>query len=260
MARIKARLGAKAQGRLVRWIDEALNGQNRSQFVRLMGITGFKQTTFDKCVGGSKPFTEQDAQEICRKIERDFLELVPPSTVVRDVPAALCTTHCQLFHALNAATCTDPEQALQRQLATNRVHGHYKLTLRFVRGNNRGYGVEFRKCSCGATLFDYVEDPDPRPLSSHGFAICVGDMMNIYMIGGGLHWTLSCNVPRQIHNTAMTGIFVDPNPVDAQIQGNKFVLVKKGTTIERELTDAMIATLLDNDASAANGTLVAARL
>jgi hypothetical protein len=252
--RKKTKLDAEAQKKLVTWIDDALVPDYRANFVEKFKIKGFKQTTFNRCVGPSGRFTEQDAREICMAIGRSFEALTggPPRLEG-------CNHHCGLFHAINAATCTEPRQPEVRKGATLRLAGRYKAVFRFVGGSDKAYEVELKPCNCGAMLFDYVKDDDPLPQSSKGFALCVGEMLSIYMIGEGLHWTMACHVPRQLHNRAMMGIILDPNHDKARIDANKFLLVKLGTPIANLLTVPKISKMLDNTTSAANGTLVAER-
>jgi hypothetical protein len=266
MSMRKARLDASAQALLLKWIAAALKdkGNRKSgDFCEIFGVTSFAQTTFSRCHGPSGRFTEEDAEEICRVIGCAFDDLTgaaaseagPGTGAAR----AACTHHCSLFHAHNAATCSDPTQAAARKLATLKVVGNYKVVYRYVDGEEGVYEVEFKPCACGATLFQYVDDPDPLPLSNHGFALRVDDMLSIYMIGGGLHWTLVCHVPRQLKNTVMTGILLDPNATRAQVEANKFVMVKLGTPIDARMTPEMISSLLDNKPGTATGALVAAR-
>jgi hypothetical protein len=260
----KARLDAPAQALLLKWIAAALKEKgNRTSgnFCADFGATGFAQTTFSRCHGPSGRFTEEDAEEICRVIGRAFDELTARAGTGAGTGAAqaACTHHCGLFHALNAATCGDATQATARILATRKVVGNYKVVYRYVDGVEGEYVVEFKPCACGATLFQYVDDPDPLPLCNHGFALRVDDMLSIYMIGGGLHWTLVCHVPRQLNNTVMTGILLDPNATRAQVEANKFVMVKLGTPIAARMTAEMISGLLDNKPGTATGALVAAR-
>jgi hypothetical protein len=252
--RTKPKLDVEAQKKLVTWIDDALVPDYRATFVEKFKIKGFKQTTFNRCVGPSGLFTVQDAREICAAIGRSFDALGSGPQRLDD-----CDYRCGLFHAINAGTCSDPRQADVRKGATWRVAGRYKVVYRFVSGVDKAYEIELKQCRCGAMLFDYVKDDDPLPQASKGFALCVGEMLSIYMIGESLHWTLACHVPRQLQNRAMTGIILDPNHDKARIDGNKFLLIKIGTPIAKLLTDAKISKLLDNAPTAANGTLVAER-
>jgi hypothetical protein len=257
MPRIKPKLSDAAQATLVQWIDDALVPDNRADFVHRFKIKGFKQTTFNRCVGPSGRFTEPHAREICKAIQRSFAEL--GAAVMQPVTLAACDYRCGLFQAINAGTCTDPLQADVRKGATRRLAGNYKIVYRFVSGVDKAYEVAFTHCGCGAVLFSYVRDDDPLPHCANGFALCVGEMLSIYMIGEGLHWTLACHVPRQLHNRAMTGIILDPNHDRARVEANKFLLVKLNTPVAKLMSDAKITAMLDNAPGAANGSLVAER-
>jgi hypothetical protein len=250
---IKPRLEGVTQERLVMWIKEALGTRKRADFIALFAIKNFGQTTFNRNIGRAGTFTEEQAQLICTAIGRSFDDLIGAS------PKTTCDYRCGLFHAINAATCNDPTQAEARKLATQRVEGHYKIVYRFVSGEDKDYEVAFKVCPCGATLFEYVRDTDPLPLAWLGLALCVGDMLSVYMIGDGLHWTLACSVPRQLHKRAITGIILDPNAASSQVEANKFVLVKLGTPLAATLTAERITALLNNKSNAPDGTLVASR-
>lgn len=253
MTGIKPRLEAATQERLTVWINVALGTRNRADFVAHFAIKAFSQATFNRNIGPSGSFTEEQAETICTAIGRSFGDLIGT------LPKPTCDYRCGLFHAINAGTCTDPTQAEARKLATQRVKGHYKVVYRFVSGEDKDYEVAFKVCPCGATLFEYVRDTDPLPLAWLGLAVCVGDMLSIYMIGDGLHWTLACSVPRQLHKRAMTGIILDPNATSSQVEANKFVLVKLGTPVADNLTAERITALLNNKSNAPDGTLVASR-
>jgi hypothetical protein len=253
MTGTKLRLDAAAQERLVIWIKEALGTRRRADFIVHFTIKGFGQTTFNRNIGRAGSFTEEQARLICTAIGRSFDDLIGTSA------KAACDYRCGLFHAINTGTCTDPTQAEARKLATQRVKGHYKIIYRFVSGEDKDYEVAFKVCPCGATLFEYVRDADPLPLAWFGLALCVGDMLSIFMIGDGLHWTLACSVPRQLHKRVMTGIILDPNPTSSQVEANKFVLVKLGTPLADSLTADRIAQLLNNKPDVPDGTLVASR-
>jgi hypothetical protein len=260
-SRKKPKLDTAAQTLLVQWIDDALvarGAKNRCDFIATFKIKAVSQGTFNREIGPSGSFTVERARIICKAIGQPFDRLT--GTPQPPVVGAACSRHCGLFHALNAATCDDPTQTVARRLATGRVRGHYKIVYRLVAGGETEYEVEFKLCDCGATLFQYVKDPDPRPLSHFGFALCIGELLNIYMIGGSLHWVLSCHVPRQVDHTPMTGIILDPNPVTAQVEANKFVLVKLNSTAARDYDQTMILDLLHNKRNTADGTLVASRL
>jgi hypothetical protein len=251
MTATKLRLDAAAQERLVVWIKEALGAQKRANFVEFFAIKGFGQTTFNRNIGRAGSFTAEQARLICTAIGRSFDDLTGISA------KSNCDYRCGLFHAINAGTCADATQAEARKLATWRLKGHYKIVYRFVSGQDKDYEVAFKVCPCGATLFEYVRDTDPLPLAWLGLALCVGDMLSIYMIGDGLHWTLGCAVPRQLHKRVMTGIILDPNPTTSQVEANKFVLIKLGTPVAANLTTEQIAVLLNNKSNVPDGTLVA---
>jgi hypothetical protein len=253
MTGTKLRLDVATQERMVLWIKEALGARKRADFVAYFAIKGFAQTTFNRNIGSAGRFTEEQARLICTAIGRSFNDLSGTSV------KAACDYRCALFHAINAGTCSDATQAEARKLATQRIKGHYKIVYRFVSGEDKDYEVAFTVCPCGATLFQYVKDCDPLPLAWLGLALCVGDMLSIYMIGDGLHWTLGCSVPRQLHKRAMTGIILDPNPTSSQVEANKFVLVKLGTPLADSLTADRIAQLLNNKRDVPDGTLVAGR-
>jgi hypothetical protein len=255
--RQKPKLSAPAQKRLVQWIEDALGPVNRAEFVRHFKIDGFKQTTFNRDIGPSGTFTEQRAREVCRALKRSFDDLSDP--LRPHVAEPDCGPRCGLFHAINASTCPDPNEIEVRKRTTWKLVGHYKIVYRFVVGTDAAYEVAFTQCTCGAVLFEYVKDDDPLPLCSEGFALCVGEMLSIFMIGDGLHWTLACHVPRQVHKRPLTGIILDPNAQRSQVEANKFVLIKLGTPIAGLLTDSMIAGLLNNKPGAANGSLVSTR-
>jgi transcriptional regulator with XRE-family HTH domain len=186
----------------------------------------------------------------------------------KEVEKAACTLHCKMALLMTRATVqsdndstTDVHQILARQIDAWRIHGDYKIIFRLVNGSDNTYRGSFRKCvGCKATLFKVVTDHDEVPLTDTGFALLVGDMLSVYMIGGRVHWTFVCHVTRQLDTIPLTGIFLDPNPRVAQVQGNKILLIKCGTTAEGKYTDDNISRLLDNDPTAANGTLVSARL
>ena len=253
----KLRLDKAEQTRLLLSINEALGARNRADFVAHFRIESFGQTTFNRNVGPSGSFTEQQAREICRAIGQPFEGLRSAGST--QAAKVTCDYRCGLFHAINACTCNNPIQAEARKLATQRVEGQYKITYRFVSGVDNDYDVAFKICGCGATLFEYVRDDDPLPLAWLGFALCVGDMLSIFMIGDGLHWTLACSMPRQLHNRAMTGIILDPNAASSQVEANKFVLVKLGTPIAKTLTSEQIAMMLNNKCDVPDGTLVSVR-
>jgi hypothetical protein len=252
----KPRLDKTEQARLVLAINEALGARNRADFVAHFKIESFGQATFNRNIGPSGSFTEEQARAICRAIGKPF-DVVRGTTPADAKPA--CDYRCGLFHSINAGTCKDPTQAEARKLATQRVEGRYRIVYRFVSGEDKDYDVAFNICGCGATLFEYVRDEDPLPLAWFGLALCVGDMLSIFMIGGGLHWTLACSVPRQLQNRAMTGIILDPNPTTSQVEANKFVLIKLGTAVAKTLTKDRIAALLNNKRDVPDGTLVSAR-
>jgi hypothetical protein len=260
-SRKKPKLDPASQTLLVQWIDDALaarGAKNRGDFIATFKVKAISQGTFNREVGPSGSFTQERARIICKAIGHPYDNL--SNTPQPQAVGAACSRHCGLFHALNAATCDDPTQVAARRLATGRVRGLYKIVYRLVAGGDKEYEVEFKPCDCGAMLFQYVKDPDPRPLSHFGFALCIGDLLSIYMIGGSLHWVLSCHVPRQVENTPMTGIILDPNPVTAQVEANKFVLIKLNTAVARDYNQKMIADLLHNKRDVADGTLVASRL
>jgi hypothetical protein len=261
MTATKPRLNTAAQERLMLWIKDGLGPRNRADFVAHFAIKDFSQTTFNRNIGPSGSFTEEQARVICRALARSFDELRGPTpTGVPQATDATCTHRCDLFHAINKSTCPSPNEAEVRLRATWKVDGHYEVTYRFVRGTNETYEVKFAKCSrCGASLFDYVRDHDPVPQCSFGVALLVGEMLSIYMIGEGYHWTLACSVPRQLDRQPLTGIILDPNPKTSQIEANKFVLVKLGTPVAKSMTKAKIDKLLGNKPGVPDGTLVSVR-
>jgi hypothetical protein len=255
--REKPKLSIAAQALLVQWIDAALGPNKRGDFVHHFKIKGFKQGTFNRDIGAAGRFPEERARVVCKAIGRSFEALA--AGTLSPMLKSDCDYRCDLFHGINGGTCTDANQVAARRLATLRVIGRFKIVYRFVSGVDQDYEVEFKPCSCGAVHFEYVKDDDPLPLCHLGFALCVGDMLSIYMIGEGLHWTMACHVPQQVNRRPLTGIILDPNAKRSQIEANKFVLFKLGTPVADAMTAKKIAGLLNNLPDATNGALIAAR-